>query len=116
MPIDYAALVAGQLVSNKTILLDEEKVLQYVHAVSDSSALQNDGNKIVPAMAVAALSLGGVINDLQIPGGTLHSGQELEFLGAVAVGETLDCKATLAQNSTRGKWRFLVVQLNDGGD
>ena len=62
-------------------------------------------------MAIAALSLRGVINDLQIPGGTVHAGQELEFAYAVSVGDSLDCRATLVQNSTRGVWRFLVVRL-----
>ena len=63
-------------------------------------------------MVVAALGLRGVVNDLAIAGGTLHAGQELEFSGAVQVGETLQCTATLVQNSVRGEWRFMVVQLD----
>jgi acyl dehydratase len=62
-------------------------------------------------MAVAALSLRGVVNELRIPGGTLHVGQELEFSGAISVGETVKCVATLVQNSVRGDWRFMVVRL-----
>ncbi len=128
MAVDYSALVPGQRVSDQRISLDEERVARYTDAVSDDSALssacgdsstplttglvESNGRRLVPAMAVAALSLGGVINALQIPGGTLHAGQELVFLSAVPVGETLDCKATLVQNSTRGEWRFLVVQLD----
>ena len=53
----------------------------------------------------------GVVNDLAIPGGTLHAGQELEFKAYVTVGDSLTCKATLLQNSVRGEWRFMVVQL-----
>jgi acyl dehydratase len=67
---------------------------------------------LAPPMAVAALSLRGVVNDLAVPAGTLHAGQELEFSGAVQVGETLACKATVLQNSVRGAWRFLVVGLS----
>ena len=62
-------------------------------------------------MAVAALSLRGVVEDLAIPGGTLHVGQELEFVRAVPIGSTLECKATVLQNSVRGEWRFFVGQL-----
>ena len=62
-------------------------------------------------MAVAALSLRGVVTDLAIPGGTLHAGQELKFIEPVPIGETLDCRATVLQNSVRGSWRFLVVGL-----
>ena len=39
-------------------------------------------------------------------------GQELEFSGAVRAGETLDCKAVLAQNSVRRGLRFIVVDLD----
>ncbi len=62
-------------------------------------------------MAIAALGLRGVVTDLAIPGGTLHAGQELEFNGVVPVSETLKCIATVVQNSVRGEWRFMVVQL-----
>ena len=63
-------------------------------------------------MVVAALSLRGVVNDLAIPGGTIHLGQELEFCGAVRVGETLAGMATLLQQSIRGDFRFMVVKLH----
>ncbi len=62
-------------------------------------------------MALAALTLGGVINDLRIPGGTVHAGQEIEFYEAVPLGETIDCKATVVQNSIRRGMRFMVVRL-----
>ncbi len=67
-------------------------------------------------MAVAALSLRGVVNDLQIPGGTLHAGQELEFRADVPVGTALECRASLLQNSVRAGWRFLVVGLEVDSD
>jgi acyl dehydratase len=62
-------------------------------------------------MAIAALSLRGVVNDLQIPGGTLHVGQEMGFKNSVQVGETLRCIASLASNNVRREWRFMVVTL-----
>ncbi len=67
-------------------------------------------------MAVAALGLRGIVEDLQIPGGTLHTSQELEFLAPVKVGAKLRCEADVLQNSVRGDRRFLVIGLtiNDG--
>ncbi len=62
-------------------------------------------------MCVAAMSLRGVIDDLRIPGGTVHAGQELQFLAEVEIGSELTCNAVLVQNSVRGEWRFLVVEL-----
>ncbi len=109
MSIDYSQLTAGQVVSDQTYHLDAGMVSDYVEAVGDRSHDQRGDQ--APPTAVAALSLRGVVNDLQIPGGTLHAGQEMEFRRGVRVGESLACKATLVQNSVRGEWRFIVVQL-----
>ena len=113
MPIDYSTLAPGQEISDRTYDLDPDTVSRYAAAVEDGASLSGgaDGGAPVPAMAVAALGLRGVVNDLAIPGGTLHAGQELEFKAYVTVGDSLTCKATLLQNSVRGEWRFMVVQL-----
>jgi acyl dehydratase len=119
MALDYSKLQTGQSVSSRNYLLDGDTVAAYAEAVGDRHELMSEDGRgsLAPPMAVAALSLKGVVNDLAIPGGTLHVGQELEFKRAVAVGETLDCNALLTQNSVRGDWRFLVVQLEvDDGD
>ena len=112
MSVDYSDLVHGQIISEGCHVLDADAVERYRDAVGDWSKITSvDGEEVAPPMAVAALSLRGVIKDLAIPGGALHAGQELEFKGAVHVGETLRCSAKILQNSVRGKWRFLVVQL-----
>ena len=113
MPVDYSALAPGQDISDRTYLLDAASVARYIEAVGDRSGIfsQADDGAGAPPMAVAALSLRGVVEDLAIPGGTLHVGQELEFVRAVPIGSTLECKATVLQNSVRGEWRFFVVQL-----
>ncbi len=108
----------GREVSRHSYCLDSRLVSDYVEAVHDESGalLGEGGHELVPAMAVAALSMRGVVEDLRIPGGTLHAGQEFEFSGAVELGDSVDCVATLAQNSVRGDWRFLVVdcRVTDG--
>ena len=105
MAIDYAQLLPRQVVSDRRYVLDEAAVSAYVEAVADSTATPSTA----PPMALAALSLRGVINDLEVPGGTLHVGQEIQFEGSVTPPETLTCRAT--QNSVRGDWRFLIVQV-----
>jgi acyl dehydratase len=110
MSVDYSQLSLGQTVSSQTFLLDAETVSRYVRAVEDSSPIAT--SEYVPPMAVAALSVRGVVNDLQIPGGTLHLGQEVEFFEAIRVGESINCSAELAQNSLRGGSRILVVGLS----
>ena len=115
---DYGELKSGREISRHRYCVDHDLVADYLEAVQDHCGLSSDGadRQLVPAMAVAALSIRGVVQDLRIPGGTLHVGQEFEFSGGVAVGSSLDCVATLTQNSVRGDWRFLGVecQVNDG--
>lgn len=110
--IDYSSLQPGQRLSHELLTLDADSIAAYVDAVSDSSRPASaDGAPLAPPMAIAALALSAVINALQIPGGAIHAGQELDFRKAMPVGATLACTATLAQNSMRRGWRFLVVNL-----
>ena len=110
--IDYSKLKSGQRLSDEPLMLDAAAVSEYTAAVGDtSSPTAADGAPLVPPMAIAALALSAVINALRIPGGTIHAGQELDFSQAVPVGAALHCTATLAQNSVRRNWRFLVVNL-----
>lgn len=110
--IDYSTLETGQQLSSKSVSLDAKAIGDYMAAVEDTSnPTASDGTALVPPMAIAALALSAVINALQIPGGTIHASQELGFGASVPIGETLECTATLAQNSVRRDWRFLVVTM-----
>ena len=63
-------------------------------------------------MALAALAVRAAITDLQIPGGTLHLTQEVEFFGPFFIGDTIVCTAKLLQNSVRAGMRILVIGLS----
>ena len=114
MAADFAALSVGQEISNRAVVLDAAVVARYVDAVGDRSGIFDLGadRPVVPPMAVAALSLRGVLDDLGIPEGTVHVGQELGFSGVVQVGDTLTCKATVVQNSVRRDFRFVGLRLS----
>ena len=119
MSVDHSLLQPGLQVSRKTVTLDSKTVEAYLEAVGDRSPrLSRGGDQaLAPPMAVAALGLRSVLEELAIPGGAVHAGQELTFDGAVPIGESLHCNATVVQNSVRRAWRFLVVQMEatDGG-
>jgi len=113
LPLDYSLLKTGNEISDQTYTLSKKEVDLYLEAVQDQSKREfnESGIELSPPMAIAALSLRGVVNDLQIPGGTLHVGQEMGFKNSVQVGETLRCIASLASNNVRKEWRFMVVNL-----
>ena len=111
--IRYADLEIGTIVSKQSYVLDRKSVQKYILAVQDNTgSTETDSSNLAPPMSIAALSLRGVVNDLNIPGGTLHIGQELSFLKTVAIGMSLECEAVLSSNSVRGDFRFMVVDLS----
>lgn len=117
MTMDYAQLQPGQRISRERLTLDAEAVERYAEAVGDASSPKaQDGTPLVNPMAIGALALSAVINALRIPGGTIHAGQELDFGKALPVGAELISTATVAQNSVRREWRFLVVSLTAADD
>ena len=113
--MDYGSLLPGQTVSERSYHLDPSTVETYLRAIGEAPPTDSSDNErqgqVAPPMSVAALGLRGVIQDLKIPEGTLHTAQEVEFRRAIDVGTLLHCQATLSQNSVRGGRRFIVVNL-----
>ena len=79
--IDYSTLETGQELSKQSLTLDPDAVSKYVCRSGNdtSNPTAEDGTALVPPMAIAALALSAVISALQIPGGTIHASQEIEF-------------------------------------
>ena len=113
MPRDYAALAVGDTISDRTFPVSLDGVEKYTAAVRDESGLFDpaDESPTVPPMAVATFALRGVLDDLGIPEGTLHVGQEMAFLGAVRADEELICKAVISQNAVKTGFRLLAVGM-----
>ena len=113
MTVDYSTLAVGQEISNRLIRIDADTVTKYVAAVDDATARPGaSGEAKAPPMAVAALGLRGVLDDLGIPSGALHAGQELRFSGPVDVDSSLQFRATVARNSVRRTSRFVDIALS----
>ena len=120
MSRDYAALAVGDTISDRTVPVCLDSVKRYVAAVRDESGVfdPSEQQPTVPPMAVATLALRGVLDDLGIPEGTLHVGQEMAFLGDVPVDEELSCRAVISQNAVKTGFRLLAVGMDvrDRGD
>ena len=111
-PLDIATLAAGETLPQVSYVLDAASVEAYRNAVEDGSLLYREEPKLVPPMAVAALALRGLLEALSMPPGTIHAGQELTFSQALPVGAQVSCNLTIAQNSVRGEWRFVTVEIS----
>ena len=107
--INYENLSPGDIISKRSYVIDEQIVNEYLFATQDQNSKKL--TSAIPSMIIAALGIRGVVNDLKIPGGTLHVGQEINFTQSVSIGETLKCEANLLSNTVKKEWRFMSVGI-----
>ena len=99
----------GYVFDSVTIKIEAERVETYIEAVGDNQFLsQNSG--LVPPLAVVAFALGSLLKSVGLPQGSLHVNESVEFLGAVNVGDSVECHARLAQRSQRSGWFVSVLE------
>ncbi|MGD0205387.1 MAG: MaoC family dehydratase [Dehalococcoidia bacterium] len=113
------ALEKGHQFSATSFVLDEDAVARYVEAVEDEALprlAQAEGKAWVPPMAVAALALRSLMEEMVLPAGAIHISQELEFVRAVEAGERITCRAWLSHRSQRGGWWVLAVEMEGAGE
>ena len=76
------------------------------------SGFSSQYKNTVPPTAVLTLSLRDLVSKLELPHGTLHTGQEVEFINPANLNTVLNCTTTLLQNSVRKSTRILIIQLS----
>tara|TARA_Y100001970_G_C14256107_1_gene875509 strand:+ start:5601 stop:5996 length:396 start_codon:yes stop_codon:yes gene_type:complete len=105
--LDYSELQPESIISENQYQFSEDFINKYTESVKDNSDYKNN----VPPMAISALSIRGVLNDLNIPGGTVHVSQEFNYFSPVQKSDKIECLATIISNNVRGGWRFLGIKL-----
>ncbi len=108
--MELNTLEPGHRLVDREIVVTEEMAGAYVRAVGDECALYAEEG-LVPPMAVAALVMAEAMDAVSLPAGAVHTGQELTFSRAVAMGSAVRCSATVAANSVRRGTRFLTLDL-----
>jgi hypothetical protein len=108
-----STLPRGYELSPAQFSLPRERIEAYLAAVGDRNAYGD----IVPPLAVVALALAELQEQVSLPEGSLHTAQEVEHLGAVRPGDTLTMRGRIAQRSERQGFVISVIQLDViGGD
>ena len=105
-------LLPGDVIPPISFDLPPEVVESYRLAVGDESPLyRTPGTPVLPA-AVAALSLGALLSILDLPSGTLHASQELEFLAPVPPGSSLTCRCQVRSRTVRTGNAFVGLDFS----
>ena len=88
--------------------LERVRVDAYLAAVGDRNAYGD----IVPPLAVVALALAELQEQVSLPEGSLHTAQEVEHLRTVSAGEDLTMRGRIAQRSERQGFVISVIELD----
>ena len=67
---------------------------------------------LVPPLAVAAIALGKLLEQVGLPPGSLHASESLTFAGVVTEGSEIECSTRLSQRSVRGGWVVSVLDTD----
>jgi hypothetical protein len=90
--------------------LRPKEVDLYLQAVGEPNALfQQQG--FVPPTALAAYALSGILREINLPGGAIHSAQDASVSRPITSDEAIVFRATLTQNAVWKGWRFVSVDF-----
>jgi len=103
-------LPTGHKFAPINIELSSRDVMLYLESVQDDR-FSSDLPGWVPPTSLAAYALGSILNEISLPGGSLHASQEISLSRGVMNDEVVTFNATLVQNSIRKNWRFLSIEF-----
>ena len=104
------------ILSESEYKIDSDLVTMYSTSIKCEpfpfSGFSNQYKNTIPAMAILTLSLRDLVSKLKLPHGTLHTGQEVEFINPANLNSVLSCTTTLLQNAVRKSTRILIIKLS----
>jgi hypothetical protein len=113
-----SALPKGHELTSARIDLTHDRVTAYLSATGDANALYRERG-LAPPLAVAALALGALLEQIELPAGSLHASQEVDALGGVPPAATLMLRGRVAQRSERAGLVISVLEFEvapEGGE
>ena len=94
------------------IHVDPERVQQYLAAVGSESPLYHGDSSVAPSLAIAAWVLGGLIEEIGLPSGSVHVSQEFSFIDTAPLDSTLDATAEVVQATSRAGMDVVVFEIH----
>ena len=100
----------GQELKEVRVTLAASMVSGYIAVVGDQSSIYAEAG-LVPITALAAIGVRTLLAGLGLPPGAIHVAQELESRGVARVGQSVLCRARVAQASQRRDATFAVLEF-----
>ena len=105
MPHDFYRLARGDELRTIALRVSGEDVRAYLEATGEPAERWTGA---VPPLAPGAFVLAALVEQLPLPSGALHTGQEFEFLRTIVPDEPLEARLRVAQRSER-RGRVIVA-------
>lgn len=105
-------LSPGQTLAPATFTITAEEARAYIRAVDDTSVLHHEAAAPLPPMLLAARGLQLLMRQVELPAGTVHGGQECEFLQPAYSGHELRLTASVPRAATRQGQRFVTLEMH----
>jgi hypothetical protein len=90
---------------------DESYVAAYLNSTDDHNACYGELH-LAPPLAVVAQSLGCLLEHIQLPAGSLHTGQDLQVHSSIPIAERLVLEGRLAQRSERAGFVICLIDFD----
>ncbi len=105
--IRYEELKVGYELPPVNYELTPSIISKYEEAVEAHSPVAS----FAPPFAIAAYTMKAVSQSINMPPGSVHASQELEFFKPVTVGSRICCQSRVVQKLSRTKLSMLVIEL-----
>ena len=108
MALDFHSLSRGDVLPPIALSVSADEARAYLDATGEPAERWTDA---VPPLAQGAFILGALMEQMALPAGALHTGQEFAFLRAVVPGEPLEARIKVAQHSERRGSLIVAFEL-----
>src|SRR5665811_33197 len=106
MSTDFSTVTKGDVLPPFSFTVTEDGVRAYLDATGEA---HEPWQGAVPPLAVGALALAGLMEEMPLAAGVMHTFQKLEFLGEVATDMPLTTHVTVTQRAVRAGAQFTTV-------
>ena len=91
--------------------LHQSEVELYCRSVGESNPISSQ-HRLVPQTALAAYALRGILREINLPPGAIHTAQDTSLLRPIKSDEAITFHARLTRNSLRSGWRIVSVDFS----
>ena len=108
MTAGFFALRQGDVLPEFSLRVDANDVRAYLDATGEPVERWRES---VPPLALGALAIAGLLEEVPPPAGVVHSGQDFQFLAPVPLGQALSGRVTVVQRSERRRMLFTTFAI-----